>query len=485
MPIGTIIRLTSKESKIGGMSILYESVKVLDVSLLQTKACKKMLLYPKNASEEHCKNLKLNIDDPEPTKYYACSWDCCAKNYGLVSTFYNAQCGWGQSMNTQTVYNQKLNNVACSRDGVFVKGNMRYIIREDLQVFPVSPKATFTLLNDLGISGVSVLEQRNVNVGQAEPSSSNLSITAATSHLHLTAPISYPSSSPSDHLRLTTQALHHHPVFSSPSHHPSRMTHLTHGLAIFIPSSHPHHLRPPQPSCADPSIPGDLSSSLRRSHQHRISSLNPTSSLPALILFTCTGPETSHSSSSPSLSAITVLEPTTHHHLFRRTQPSSSNLSATSSPPSPSTSPSHRQAQENSSPSRDVTPIFTPLSLGHHRAGKLITISFLGYPIPLMPTIAATISVTSLRRPPPATLTLLLRLHPRSAYPHPHPSSSSPSPSPHRPFPSSSRPRLLHHYPVQIHHPTRLIIHLSNHSISPSRRYLSKPSNTSYTRGEN
>ncbi|XXG88876.1 hypothetical protein AAC387_Pa12g1023 [Persea americana] len=301
------------------------------------------------------------------------------------------------------------------------------------------------------------------------------------------------------------------------------MTHLTHGLAIFIPSSHPHHLRPPQPSCADPSIPGDLTSSLRRSHQHRISSLNPTSSLPALILFTCTDPETSHSSSSPSLSAITVLEPTTHHHLFRLTQPSSSNLSATSSPPSPSTSPSHRQAQENSSPSRDVTPIFIPPSLGHHRprthhappslsshaalivqslrhliatfsinlsialpgAGKLITISFLGYPIPLMPTIAATISLTSLRRPPPATLTLLLRLHPRSAYPHPHPSSSSPSPSPHRPFPSSSRPRLLHHYPVQIHHPTRLIIHLSNHSISPSRRYLSKPSNTSYTRGEN
>ncbi|KAJ8622017.1 hypothetical protein MRB53_030546 [Persea americana] len=96
-----------------------------------------------------------------------------------------------------------------------------------------------------------------------------------------------------------------------------------------------------------PSILGDLSSSLRRSHQHKISSLNPTSSIPALILFTCAGLETSHPSSSPSLSAITVLEPTTHHHLFHLTQPSSSNLSTTSSPPSPS----HRQAQETSSPS--------------------------------------------------------------------------------------------------------------------------------------
>ncbi|XXG88866.1 hypothetical protein AAC387_Pa12g1015 [Persea americana] len=101
MPIGTIIRLTDKESKIGGMSTLYESVGRLDVSLLQTEACRKMLLHPKNASEEHCKNLKVNIDDTEPTKYYKCSCDCCAKNCGLVSTVYNAQCGCGQSMKTQ------------------------------------------------------------------------------------------------------------------------------------------------------------------------------------------------------------------------------------------------------------------------------------------------------------------------------------------------------------------------------------------------
>ncbi|KAJ8615571.1 hypothetical protein MRB53_034943 [Persea americana] len=37
----------------------HESAEDLDVNLLQTEACKKMLLYPKNASEEHCKNLKV------------------------------------------------------------------------------------------------------------------------------------------------------------------------------------------------------------------------------------------------------------------------------------------------------------------------------------------------------------------------------------------------------------------------------------------
>ncbi|XXG88864.1 hypothetical protein AAC387_Pa12g1015 [Persea americana] len=156
MPIGTIIRLTDKESKIGGMSTLYESVGRLDVSLLQTEACRKMLLHPKNASEEHCKNLKVNIDDTEPTKYYKCSCDCCAKNCGLVSTVYNAQCGCGQSMKTQKVER------ASSKDGVFVKGNMKFIIRDDLQVSPSDS------MKEKQGSSTSVLEEKEVDVGKEE-----------------------------------------------------------------------------------------------------------------------------------------------------------------------------------------------------------------------------------------------------------------------------------------------------------------------------
>ncbi|KAJ8615858.1 hypothetical protein MRB53_035230 [Persea americana] len=172
MPIGTIIRLTGKESKIGGMSTLYESAEDLDVNLLQTDACKKMLLHPRNASEEPCKNLKVNIDDTEPTKYYVCSWDCCVYKHELVSTFYNAKCRCGQSMKKQMIFNKKAECVASSKDGVFVKGTyMRFIIRDDLQVFPASMKATFTLLNELGISDASVLEERNVNIGAAEAAS--------------------------------------------------------------------------------------------------------------------------------------------------------------------------------------------------------------------------------------------------------------------------------------------------------------------------
>ncbi|KAJ8615561.1 hypothetical protein MRB53_034933 [Persea americana] len=58
MLMGTIVRLIGKESKMGGITTLYESVKDLDINLLQTNSCKKMLLYPKSASEEHCNNRK-------------------------------------------------------------------------------------------------------------------------------------------------------------------------------------------------------------------------------------------------------------------------------------------------------------------------------------------------------------------------------------------------------------------------------------------
>lgn len=51
---------------------------------------------------------------------------------------------------------------------MFVKGNMKFVLRDDLQGCPVSTNATFTLLKELGICDASVLEERSVNVGTAE-----------------------------------------------------------------------------------------------------------------------------------------------------------------------------------------------------------------------------------------------------------------------------------------------------------------------------
>ncbi|RWR83860.1 hypothetical protein CKAN_01263400 [Cinnamomum micranthum f. kanehirae] len=53
-------------------------------------------------------------------------------------------------------------------DGVFVKRKMLFLIRDDLQISVVSSSTFFALLGELGISDVSVLEERNVTVGEEE-----------------------------------------------------------------------------------------------------------------------------------------------------------------------------------------------------------------------------------------------------------------------------------------------------------------------------
>ncbi|XP_021818902.1 uncharacterized protein LOC110760861 [Prunus avium] len=72
IPMG-IVKRAGKHSvplEIGCMSNLYASVANIDVRHFQTEACKEMLLCPHNGAESHCKNLKLKIDNDEPTRYF-------------------------------------------------------------------------------------------------------------------------------------------------------------------------------------------------------------------------------------------------------------------------------------------------------------------------------------------------------------------------------------------------------------------------------
>lgn len=168
LPIGTIIGLTGKQSKIGSMSRLYESVEDLDVNLLQAEACKDMLLHPRSASEEQCKNLKVNVNNTNMTKYYICSsWSCCSEAHQLISTVCNAPCRCGRQMN-QVICKKPPKVVAKGNDGVFVKGDVTYMISDDLQVSPVSTASALSLLKDLGIGLRTTFEEHNVRVSAEE-----------------------------------------------------------------------------------------------------------------------------------------------------------------------------------------------------------------------------------------------------------------------------------------------------------------------------
>ncbi|XXG89339.1 hypothetical protein AAC387_Pa12g1360 [Persea americana] len=122
MPISSIIRLTTRHSKIGSLNGLYESVEDLDVRYMQTKACKTMLLHPRSSAEEQYKNLVLDIDeDTSPTEYYICpKWVCASRTHCLVSTVANARCRCGQVMHRR-IYRKKQD------DGLDGKDEERFV----------------------------------------------------------------------------------------------------------------------------------------------------------------------------------------------------------------------------------------------------------------------------------------------------------------------------------------------------------------------
>ncbi|RWR83863.1 hypothetical protein CKAN_01263700 [Cinnamomum micranthum f. kanehirae] len=172
LPIGTVIKLSCKQPNMGSFTMLYQSLEDLDLEFLNTKSCKDMLLHPKSSAEQLYKNLRLMVDIGaiKPTQRYICSsWECCTQEHYLVSTVKDTQCRCGKTMNWKISEKKDEDVDADGGDGVFVKGKKRFMITDDLQVSVVSSSTIFfAVLRELGIDDASVLEERNVNVGEEE-----------------------------------------------------------------------------------------------------------------------------------------------------------------------------------------------------------------------------------------------------------------------------------------------------------------------------
>ncbi|XP_058095144.1 uncharacterized protein LOC131240735 [Magnolia sinica] len=168
LPIGSMIRLSSKKSNVGSMDALYESVENLDSRYLQTEAVKDMLLRPRSGLEARTKDLALNVDG-ELTRYYICGLPCIGESLDpLISTAKNVRCHCGRAMDVELVV-KKSEPVADGNDeGVFVKGLMMFMIGDDLRVGPISMKSFLSLLDKHGIRDRAALEEKTVDVGADE-----------------------------------------------------------------------------------------------------------------------------------------------------------------------------------------------------------------------------------------------------------------------------------------------------------------------------
>ncbi|KAL5712662.1 hypothetical protein ACHQM5_014809 [Ranunculus cassubicifolius] len=175
LPIGTIIRLANKNSQLGSMDNLYNSVEDLDTDYLHTVSTKRMLLRPKSVAQNKYRNLAFNpfhsVDDQ--LAHYLCSSPSCSTDvHGLISMFANAKCLCGKVMdkNVVIVENEGMGE-GDKTNGVFVKGIRRFMISDDLKVSEVSEETSFSIFFKFGIKDGTSLEVKTVTVGTQESAS--------------------------------------------------------------------------------------------------------------------------------------------------------------------------------------------------------------------------------------------------------------------------------------------------------------------------
>ncbi|KAK8964968.1 hypothetical protein KSP40_PGU021144 [Platanthera guangdongensis] len=167
LPLATIVRLLSKQSGLGSLDTLYESVERLDAKHLQTEACKEMLLNPRNAAEMQCEYLKIKgIHDPNPRTVFICSeTDCLTQSTSYYT--YNSKClcsRCGKLMGKTLQWPEETSG----EGGIFVNDKVNFMITDGLRVIPCSLLKGLSLFKGMQIKDASMLEERVIDLGKEE-----------------------------------------------------------------------------------------------------------------------------------------------------------------------------------------------------------------------------------------------------------------------------------------------------------------------------
>ncbi|BFG22610.1 hypothetical protein CerSpe_088840 [Prunus speciosa] len=165
LPVGTVIRLLSKDGMVGSLGKLYESVENLDDTYLQPNLNKDMLLEPKTTvAGANILPLLTNNIDSNAKQFYLCT--CCDRRISDVSGTVCPNCN--RSMSTVLTYISPAPTVARPSEGGYVKGVVTYMVMDDLEVKPMSTISSIAMLNKFNVKEVGALEEKVVNLGMEE-----------------------------------------------------------------------------------------------------------------------------------------------------------------------------------------------------------------------------------------------------------------------------------------------------------------------------
>ncbi|CAN1269394.1 hypothetical protein LINPERPRIM_LOCUS13566 [Linum perenne] len=162
LPLGTVIRLLSKDKMVGCLGNLYQSIEELDDTFIQQSTSKDIVLNPKVQLYTADTNLLLTgCDNSNGTsatgKVYLCQYYTNGHRYFADNP--QAIC---PGCDTVVEGNGGGNQ---NSEGGFVKGVVAYMVMDNLEVKPMSTISSITLLNKFNIQQVGALEEKVVELG--------------------------------------------------------------------------------------------------------------------------------------------------------------------------------------------------------------------------------------------------------------------------------------------------------------------------------
>ncbi|CAN1131030.1 hypothetical protein LINPERHAP2_LOCUS6164 [Linum perenne] len=167
LPLGTVIRLLSKDKMVGCLGNLYQSIEELGDTFIQQSTSKDIVLNPKVQSYTADTNLLLT--ELQQLRRSIRTFYMCPTYHLNVVDDQNVVCPQCANRMTAVVpYVAPPAGKKSDPKGGFVKGVVTYMVMDDLEVKPMSTISSLTLLSKFNIQQVGALEERVIELGMDE-----------------------------------------------------------------------------------------------------------------------------------------------------------------------------------------------------------------------------------------------------------------------------------------------------------------------------
>ncbi|CAK9187478.1 unnamed protein product [Ilex paraguariensis] len=184
--IGAVVRLLTKQSMVGSLGNLYESIENLSETYFQPDQNKDSLFQPKICASE-VPLLRPDISFVTNKKFYTCPnyqltqeyksfvfRACPARSCSYLSVADDPiavcpECNAYMNKEVTYVARAKAKEVSAGEAaGGYVRGVVTYMVMDDLAVKPMSTISSITMLNKFNVKDVGALEERVVDFGMNE-----------------------------------------------------------------------------------------------------------------------------------------------------------------------------------------------------------------------------------------------------------------------------------------------------------------------------